>query len=119
MAAESSAYESAPDRDISPPTTQTTNTMPGVPTLRIIVFGTMKIPLPITVPTTIATALQMPRSRLSEYSFIAQGVLSTAWLGRSSICPTRWRRSMTCGDFSHLTVPATHDRRNVSDREGD
>src|SRR5438132_1495365 len=33
-----------------------------------MVLGTMKMPLPITVPTTIATALHRPRSRLSENS---------------------------------------------------
>src|SRR5579872_3841193 len=66
MAAESSAYDSAPESDIRPPVTQTTKTMPGEPTFRIMTFGTMKIPLPITVPTTIATALHNPKSRLSE-----------------------------------------------------
>src|SRR5437016_1319152 len=66
IAAESSAYDNAPDSDITPPTTQTTKTIPGVPIFRIMTLGTMKIPLPITVPTTMATALHSPKSRFSD-----------------------------------------------------
>src|SRR5260370_42312490 len=66
MAAESSAYVSAPESDISPPTTHTTKTMPGEPTFRTMSLGTMKIPLPITVPTTRATAAHKPRTRFSD-----------------------------------------------------
>ncbi len=48
-----------------PPTTQTANTMPTVPALCVMVCGTRKIPLPITVPITMETAAHKPRSRLS------------------------------------------------------
>src|SRR5579872_5585342 len=42
--------------------------MAGEPTFLIIVFGTRKMPLPITVPTTIAAALQTPRTRFRPVS---------------------------------------------------
>jgi len=66
MAAESSAYVSAPESDSRPPATQTMKTIPGEPTFLAMTLGTMKIPLPITVPMTSATALQRPRSRFND-----------------------------------------------------
>ena len=40
--------------------------MCGVPARWIMVFGTRKMPLPITVPTTMEAAAQGPRSRFSS-----------------------------------------------------
>src|SRR5215472_17072583 len=49
-----------------PPKIQTKKTIPGVPTRSIMARGTRKIPLPMTVPTTIDPAAQRPSSRLSS-----------------------------------------------------
>src|SRR5713226_5502508 len=46
-----------------PPKIHTANTMPGEPTARIMSEGTRKMPLPITVPTTTAQAVQNPNER--------------------------------------------------------
>jgi hypothetical protein len=56
----------APASDSSPPKIQTKKTMPGDPVFSTIVFGTRKIPLPMMVPTTIATVLQTPSARSSS-----------------------------------------------------
>src|SRR5215468_4174869 len=50
----------------NPPKIHTAKTIPGVPTALTIVFGTRKIPLPMTVPMTIATAAHSPSSRFSD-----------------------------------------------------
>src|ERR1035441_3528307 len=56
----------APASESSPPTTQTANTASTVPTFWIIVRGTRKIPLPITVPTTMDAAAHGPRARFNS-----------------------------------------------------
>src|SRR3954467_9700718 len=61
-----------------PPTTQTKNTMGTVPTLLIIVCGTRKMPLPITVPITIASAARSPRSRLSSVGLVMPCPISSS-----------------------------------------
>src|SRR6202171_2472452 len=50
--------------------------MSGEPTFLIMSRGTMKIALPITVPTTIAAALQTPRSRFRSNALAPSGGLS-------------------------------------------
>src|SRR5262245_58768474 len=49
-----------------PPKIHTAKTIPGEPTALTIVFGTRKIPLPMTVPMTIATAAHSPSSAFSD-----------------------------------------------------
>src|SRR5258708_29616830 len=61
-----------------PPKIHTAKTICGDPTRRIIALGTRKMPLPITVPITIATAPQSPRSRRSSaisLLFVQQSVI--------------------------------------------
>src|ERR1035441_2946140 len=64
--AESSEELRAPARESSPPATHTAKTAPTVPRCWIMVLGTRKIPLPITVPTTMDAAAQGPRARFSS-----------------------------------------------------
>jgi hypothetical protein len=66
MAAASSAYVKAPNRLNKPATTHTAKSIFTEPTFAIIVLGTRKTPLPITVPITIETALHKPRTLWSD-----------------------------------------------------
>src|SRR5579872_1718533 len=63
MAAESSAKVSAPKRVRIPPKIHTAKTMAGEPTAFTMSLGTRKMPLPMTVPTTMAVAGHTPRTR--------------------------------------------------------
>src|SRR5262245_8270015 len=64
-AAASSANESAPQRTINPPSTQTANIQAGSGTRAAIDAGVRKIPLPIVMPMTMPTEVQKPRRRSS------------------------------------------------------
>src|SRR5438552_12323133 len=57
-----------------PPTTQTAKTISTEPTFWIMVRGTKKTPLPITVPTTMEAAAHGPRSRRSSTVGVGFGI---------------------------------------------
>src|SRR3954447_1710352 len=80
----------------SPPTTHTANTASTVPTFWIMVFGTRKIPLPITVPTTMDAAAQAPKARFNS----VRGVFSIGelFLGGGM---TGWKMALTSGGCAH------------------
>jgi hypothetical protein len=65
-AAPNSAAASAPNKLSVPPTIHTSITSPADPVPRAISPGTIKIPVPIIVPTTIAAAAQLPSPRTSS-----------------------------------------------------
>ncbi len=62
-AAASSARASTPNMQAMPPAIQTASMMSGERTSAATVAGTMKMPEPIMVPTTMLTMLPVPRQR--------------------------------------------------------
>src|SRR5438876_59636 len=63
MAAPSSARDSAPASDNTPPTIQTRNRLRTLPTSSATLWGTRKIPDPMIVPTTMAVEPRYPMAR--------------------------------------------------------
>src|SRR5579862_664003 len=61
--ADSSAKESAPNRLNKPATAHTESAAPSLPIERVISAGTIKIPVPIMMPMTMAVASHAPSAR--------------------------------------------------------
>src|SRR5271154_996501 len=96
-----------------PPTTKTMKTMPGEPTFLTMLEGTIKMALPITVPTTMAAALQMPSSRFSSgWLWVSDGVVAiTRLLDRLLEQPRDGVASGERGAGSDQNIPGEGDVR--------
>src|SRR6516164_5368761 len=96
-----------------PPTTHTANTTSTVPTFWIMVLGTRKMPLPITVPTTMDAAAQAPRARFSS----VRGAFSIVGLFLG-IGMTGWQVRLSSGRFADADA-LERNRRTALEERGD
>src|ERR1035441_304131 len=116
--AESSEELRAPARESSPPTTHTAKTASTVPTFWIMVFGTRKIPLPMTVPTTIDAAAQGPRAPFNSvrcaFSMADLFLWESVTVRQRSLDERGEQAGYEGGDSPDEHVPGPGDRKSAA-----